>query len=74
MYRAVLMLTCALTVQQMQCLQCQIGLSRSTRRPNTLSGSRKNIEAHYDAGNDMYKLFLDDSMTYSCGIYQAPGE
>ena len=42
-------------------------------RPNTLSGSRKNIEAHYDAGNDMYKLFLDESMTYSCGIYNSPG-
>ena len=42
-------------------------------RPNTLSGSRKNIEAHYDAGNDMYKVFLDESMTYSCAIYNTPG-
>ncbi|PSC74866.1 cyclopropane-fatty-acyl-phospholipid synthase [Micractinium conductrix] len=41
-------------------------------RSNTLAGSRRNIEEHYDAGNDMYKLFLDDSMTYSCGIW-APG-
>ncbi|PRW60674.1 cyclopropane-fatty-acyl-phospholipid synthase [Chlorella sorokiniana] len=38
-------------------------------RSNTLEGSRKNIEEHYDAGNDMYKLFLDASMTYSCGIW-----
>lgn len=44
------------------------------RRPNTLAGSRKNIEAHYDAGNDMYRLFLDDSMTYSCALYRQPGE
>ncbi|KAL4856846.1 Tuberculostearic acid methyltransferase UfaA1 [Chlorella vulgaris] len=41
-------------------------------RSNTLAGSRRNIEEHYDAGNDMYKLFLDDSMTYSCGIW-GPG-
>ncbi len=38
-------------------------------RSNTVTGSRKNIEEHYDAGNDMYKLFLDETMTYSCGIW-----
>lgn len=37
------------------------------------AGSRKNIEEHYDAGNDMYKLFLDESMMYSSAIH-APGE
>mmetsp|Transcript_519 Transcript_519/g.1567 ORF Transcript_519/g.1567 Transcript_519/m.1567 type:complete len:846 (+) Transcript_519:245-2782(+) len=42
-------------------------------RSNTIEGSRKNIEEHYDAGNDMYKLFLDETMTYSCGIHR-PGE
>lgn len=41
-------------------------------RSNTVSNSRRNIEEHYDAGNDMYKLFLDESMTYSCGIYSGP--
>ena len=35
-------------------------------------GSRKNIEAHYDAGNDMYRLFLDETMTYSSALH-APG-
>lgn len=35
----------------------------------SLSGSRKNIEEHYDAGNAMYSAFLDQSMTYSCGIH-----
>ena len=39
-------------------------------RSNTVAGSRRNIEEHYDAGNDMYRLFLDDSMTYSCGIWE----
>ena len=37
-----------------------------------VENSRKNIEEHYDAGNDMYKAFLDETMTYSCGIH-APG-
>lgn len=40
-------------------------------RSNTVTGSRKNIEEHYDAGNDMYRLFLDETMTYSCGIWTA---
>ncbi|MDC0147756.1 cyclopropane-fatty-acyl-phospholipid synthase family protein [Alphaproteobacteria bacterium] len=34
-------------------------------RPNTRSGSKKNIHAHYDLGNDFYSLWLDSSMTYS---------
>jgi cyclopropane-fatty-acyl-phospholipid synthase len=38
-------------------------------RANTLAGSRKNIRSHYDLSNDFFKLFLDPSMTYSCGIY-----
>jgi cyclopropane-fatty-acyl-phospholipid synthase len=37
---------------------------------NTRSGSRQNIVAHYDLGNDFYELFLDETMTYSCGIFQ----
>src|SRR5258708_3457788 len=31
---------------------------------NTVKGSRKNISAHYDLGNDFFKLFLDPSMAY----------
>ena len=38
-----------------------------------VEGSRKNIEEHYDAGNAMYKLFLDPSLTYSSGIHR-PGQ
>ena len=41
--------------------------------PTPTSGSRKNIEEHYDAGNAMYRLFLDESMMYSAGIHR-PGE
>lgn len=36
---------------------------------NTRSGSRKNIAAHYDLGNDFFKLFLDDTMMYSSAIF-----
>jgi cyclopropane-fatty-acyl-phospholipid synthase len=39
-------------------------------RKNTKTGSRKNILAHYDLGNDFYALFLDQTMTYSCGIFE----
>jgi cyclopropane-fatty-acyl-phospholipid synthase len=39
-------------------------------RKNTRMGSRKNILAHYDLGNDFYALFLDPTMTYSCGIFE----
>jgi cyclopropane-fatty-acyl-phospholipid synthase len=40
---------------------------------NTLRGSRRNIEAHYDLGNDLFELFLDETMMYSCGIFARPG-
>ena len=36
---------------------------------NTRRGSKKNIYKHYDLGNDFYKLWLDESMTYSSALY-----
>jgi cyclopropane-fatty-acyl-phospholipid synthase len=39
---------------------------------NTLSGSRRNIAAHYDLGNDFFSLFLDETLAYSCAIF--PGK
>ncbi|CAJ0581431.1 unnamed protein product, partial [Mesorhabditis spiculigera] len=42
-------------------------------RSNTLLQSAKNIRAHYDLGNDMFELFLDPSMTYSCGVFEKAG-
>jgi cyclopropane-fatty-acyl-phospholipid synthase len=41
-------------------------------RSNTLRGSRRNIVAHYDLGNDFYALWLDPSMSYSSAIYATP--
>lgn len=37
---------------------------------NTIEGSKRNISAHYDIGNDLYKEFLDETLTYSCGFYE----
>ncbi len=39
---------------------------------NTRKGSRKNIHAHYDLGNDFFALFLDPTRTYSAGIFEQP--
>ena len=40
---------------------------------NTRSGSRRNIRAHYDLGNDFFKLFLDPTMMYSSAIFEREG-
>jgi cyclopropane-fatty-acyl-phospholipid synthase len=40
-------------------------------RANSRSGSRKNIAAHYDLGNDFYRLFLDETLAYSCGLFES---
>jgi cyclopropane-fatty-acyl-phospholipid synthase len=42
------------------------------RNVNTPSGSRRNIVAHYDLGNEFYRLWLDRTMTYSSAIFTAP--
>jgi len=38
-------------------------------RQNSLDGSKKNILAHYDLSNEFYQLWLDETMTYSCGVF-----
>jgi cyclopropane-fatty-acyl-phospholipid synthase len=40
---------------------------------NTRAAARRHISAHYDLGNDMFRLFLDESMTYSCAFFEEPG-
>jgi cyclopropane-fatty-acyl-phospholipid synthase len=42
---------------------------RDLVRRNSRSGSRRNIAAHYDLGNDFYTLWLDPSMTYSSALF-----
>ena len=38
-------------------------------RKNSLHGSKENILAHYDLSNEFYRLWLDETMTYSCGFF-----
>ncbi len=46
-------------------------LGHLTRR-NSRAGSRRNIAAHYDLGNDFYRLWLDDTLMYSSALFQRP--
>jgi cyclopropane-fatty-acyl-phospholipid synthase len=43
---------------------------RHLSRANTIIGCKKNISEHYDLPYEFYKTFLDDTMTYSCGIFR----
>lgn len=43
-------------------------------RTNTLRGSKRNIQAHYDLGNDFYQLWLDPTMTYSSALFKSENE
>ncbi|OQW30152.1 MAG: cyclopropane-fatty-acyl-phospholipid synthase [Nitrospira sp. SG-bin1] len=42
------------------------------RKRNTKAGSRKNIAAHYDLGNEFFRLMLDETMMYSCAYFERP--
>jgi cyclopropane-fatty-acyl-phospholipid synthase len=39
---------------------------------NTPGRSRRRIAAHYDLGNDLFELFLDPTMMYSCAVFDPP--
>ncbi|WP_338000989.1 cyclopropane-fatty-acyl-phospholipid synthase family protein [Neobacillus terrae] len=39
---------------------------------NNTKRSKENVAFHYDIGNDFYKLWLDETMTYSCGYFNTP--
>ena len=47
-----------------------LALRRHQRRAKTLAGRKKNIHDHYDLGNDFFALILDDTMTYSSGLFK----
>lgn len=52
-----------------------VGLSHRLHhwwRSNTHRGSRRNISAHYDLGNSFFRLWLDETMAYSCGVFLNP--
>ena len=52
-------------------------LLQARPRPNRRQGllaARRNIAAHYDLGNDLFRLMLDPSMTYSCAFFEGADE
>ena len=56
-------------------MPAQLGRTMAHRaRRNTKGQSRKNISAHYDLGNDFYRLFLDETMTYSSAVFASPDQ
>ena len=46
--------------------------TRSGFRRNTPASSRKDVEAHYDLGNEMFSRMLDPAMMYSCAVFEHP--
>jgi cyclopropane-fatty-acyl-phospholipid synthase len=44
---------------------------RHRLRGNSIAGSRRNIQAHYDLSNDFFRLFLDRSLMYSCACFES---
>jgi cyclopropane-fatty-acyl-phospholipid synthase len=51
-----------------------MGTFHHHRNRNTRAGSRRNIIAHYDLGNDFYRLWLDETMTYSSALFESPDQ
>jgi cyclopropane-fatty-acyl-phospholipid synthase len=43
-------------------------------KPNTVQGARDNIAFHYDLSNDFYKLWLDETLCYSCAVFESPAD
>ena len=50
------------------------GMVKHKLKANTKRTAKKNIEYHYDLGNEFYKMWLDDTMAYSSGMYIQPNE
>ena len=51
-----------------------LGRIRHARRANTRRGSRRNIAAHYDLGNEFYAQWLDRGMNYSSALFTQPDQ
>ena len=47
-------------------------LKKLWRARNVVTRARKNVAHHYDIGNDLYRLFLDDDLQYSCAYFTDP--
>jgi cyclopropane-fatty-acyl-phospholipid synthase len=56
----------------LQGLRKRFLLTQPSSEDNTVDGARNNIHRHYDLSNDLFTLFLDESMTYSSGLFEGP--
>ena len=43
-----------------------------SRVPRNTRAAARHIAAHYDLGNELFALFLDETMTYSCAVFESP--
>lgn len=48
--------------------------ARAVLRRLSRRRQRENVQSHYDLGNDFFRLWLDDSMTYSCALFESPDD
>jgi cyclopropane-fatty-acyl-phospholipid synthase len=55
-------------VRRLRELRPHLPLSNGVRR------ARRHVRYHYDLGNDLFALFLDESLTYSCAYFEHPGQ
>ncbi len=53
-------------------VQALRGWTRSIEQRNTPRRSQKNVQHHYDISDDLYRLFLDEDMQYSCAYFARP--
>jgi cyclopropane-fatty-acyl-phospholipid synthase len=58
-----------LVPQSVQRLRHAVLSRQPGHEDNTIEGARQNIRRHYDLSNDLFQLFLDETMTYSCALY-----
>jgi len=67
------LMTLAIRSGLMSAIHGSSGVSAASRafdRLRSLKRERKNIAHHYDIGNDFFKLWLDESLTYSCAYFR----
>ncbi len=55
----------------LQRLRTAVVHARPSAQDNTVDGSRQNIRRHYDLSNELFQLFLDESLTYSSAVFAA---
>lgn len=63
----------AMEARQSWLLRLSLKLAHRMNR-NTRRGSQRNIAAHYDLGNDFFRLFLDPTMMYSSALFEEPAQ